>query len=425
VTRTRWRLLAAVALAANAVLIPLAAHGADSGPPPQPANVTRTAYYTASATTSLPQVLVHEFPPGVVCIVVPQACPQGLEQIKTALGINPGIPIPNTPDYQAPQPVLPDTLPVGLFGGKTRYVSDLKFDMPKIASDQKVDRFDLVLEQAPLSFSMESPAFRAAVLTALSTYEEQSPDPVQAFLMSLADQSTPLLTTNVTGIEACLVTKPWQAGNSQDIATAPKTDCLYGTTGVYDAKANTWTFDLSSVAQAWLDGVYPNEGIELHPIGAPNVAYGDPDASTNSLISLTSAGAATGATPQLRVATSAKPSDEAAAPAVTTDSGSGTSSSGGGVLGTNLTAPSSDLLSPAPSPGPVTATLGSTGSKAKTAKLASAHHKSIWYVWLWLPIALIGMLALLQGFETRPVLVSREEGALTRLVSLNRRQPNP
>ena len=107
--RTRWRLLAALALAANAMLIPLAALGADSGPPPQPAAVTRAAYYTASATTSLPQVLVHEFPPGVVCIVVPQACPQGLEQIKQTLGINPGIPIPNTPDYQAPQPVLPNT----------------------------------------------------------------------------------------------------------------------------------------------------------------------------------------------------------------------------------------------------------------------------------------------------------------------------
>jgi hypothetical protein len=423
VNRTRWRLLAALALAANAMLIPLAALGADSGPPPQPAAVTRAAYYTASATTSLPQVLVHEFPPGVVCIVVPQACPQGLEQIKQTLGINPGIPIPNTPDYQAPQPVLPNTLPVGLFGGKTRYVSDLRFDMPKIAADQHVDRFDLVLEQAPLSFSMESPAFRAAVLAALSTYEEKSPDAIQSFLMSLADQSTPALTTNATGIEACLVTKAWQAGDSQDIATAPKTDCLYGTTGKYDTASNTWTFDLSSVAQAWLDGVYPNEGIELHPIGAPNVAYGDPDPSTNSLISLTSAGAATGATPTLRVATSPKPTDDTSTAPAATDTGTDTSGSGG-VLGSSLTAPSSDLLSPAPSTGPVTSTITSGSTKAK-AKLASAHHKSLWYVWLWVPIALVGMLALLQGFETRPVLVSREEGALTRLVSVNRRHPNP
>ena len=424
-SRTRWRLLATFALAASAALVPLAALGADSGPAPQPAKVTRSAYYTAPATTSLPAVLVHEFPPGVVCIVVPQACPEGLQQIKQTLGINPGLPIPATPDYQLPQPVLPNTLPVGLFGGKIRYVSELKFDVPKIDAGQKVDRFDLVLEQAPLSFSMESPAFRAAVLAALSTYEKQSPDPVQSFLMSLADQSTPLLTANVTGIEACLVTKPWQDGTSQDIATAPKTDCLYGTTGKYDAAANTWTFDLSSVAQAWLDGVYPNEGIELHPVGAPNVAYGDPDASTNSLISLTSAGAATGAVPQLRVATSPKPSDDTSTPApAVSDTGSDTGTSGG-VLGSTVSAPSSDLLPASPSTGPVTSTITTGKAKAK-AKLASAHRKSVWWLWLWLPIALIGMLALLQGFETRPATVlAREEGALTRLVALNRRQPNP
>src|SRR5258708_6967517 len=143
-TRNRWRLLGAAALVANGLLIPLSALGADSGPAPQPATVTRAAYYTAPATTSLPQVLVHEFPPGVVCIVVPQACPEGLQQIKKTLGINPGLPIPATPDSQLPQPVLPNTLPVALFGGKVRYVSDLKFDVPKVAADQKIDRFDLV-----------------------------------------------------------------------------------------------------------------------------------------------------------------------------------------------------------------------------------------------------------------------------------------
>jgi hypothetical protein len=423
-TRTRWRLLAALALAANAILVPLAALGADSGPAPQPATVSRSAYYTAPATTSLPQVLVHEFPPGIVCIVVPQACPEGLQQIKAALGFNPGIPIPASPDAQLPQPVLPNTLPVALFGGKPRYVSDLKFDLPKIAPDQKIDRFDLVLAQAPLSFSMESPAFRAAILTALSTYETKTPDPIQAFLTALADQSTPLLTTNVTGIEACLVAQPWQEGTSQDITKAPKTDCLYGTTGVFDAAANTWTFDLSAVAQAWLDGAYPNEGISLGPIGAPNVAYGDPDPSTNFLISLTSAGAATGATPTLKVATSPKTSDSASVPAL-----SDTSSSGGGdVLGSSVSAPSGDLLSAAPSTGGVTPSLGTTSTatpKASKPKLASTHRSSLWYVWLWLPIALIGMLALLQGFEARPATISREEGALTRLVALNRRHRAP
>jgi hypothetical protein len=423
-TRTRWRLVAAAALLSTLFLAPIAASGADTAPPPQPVSFSRQAFYTAPATSSLPQVLVHEFPPGVVCIVVPQACPQGLQQIKQTLGINPGIPIPASPDYQAPQPVLPNTLPVGMLGGKPRYLSFVKFDMPKIAADQKIDRFDLVLGQDQLTFAMESPAFRAAVLTALATYEAKTPDPITAFLTSLADQSTPIVTPKPTGIEACLVAKPWQDGASQDAAKAPKTDCLYGTTGRFDAAANTWTFDLSSVAQAWLDGAYPNEGIYLGPIGAPNVAYGDPDVSTNFLISLTSSGSATGVKPALRVATSPKPTDEvAAAPSPDLSPPSG----GGAVQGATLTAPSSDLstLSPGPvatsAPSPTTRL--STGTKP--GRLASHHQKSLWYAWFWVPVALIGLLALLQGFETTaPGTTGRQEGALTRLVAMAHRSAN-
>jgi hypothetical protein len=423
VSRTRWRLVAAAAFLASAAVAPIAAQGADSAPPAQPVTFSRQAFFTAPATAALPQVLVHEFPPGVVCIVVPQACPEGLQQIKTALGINPGIPIPASPDYQAPQPVLPGTLPVGMLGGKPRYSSFVKFDMPKIGSDQKIDRFDLVLGQDQLTFAFESPAFRAAVLAALSTYEAKSPDPITAFLMSLADQSTPIATPNPTGIEACLVAQPWQDGASQDMAKAPKTDCLYGTTGRFDSAANTWTFDLSSVAQAWLDGAYPNEGIYIGPIGAPNVAYGDPDVSTNFLISLTSSGSATGVKPALRVATSPKPSDEvAAAPSPDLSSAGGA----GEVQGATLTAPSSDLSSL--SPGPVASAASGGGTKLSTttraARLAAHHHKSIWYVWFWVPVVLLGMLALLQGFETTtPATAGREEGALTRLVATRRRPP--
>jgi hypothetical protein len=356
--------------------------------------------------------------------VIPQACPEGLQQIKQTLGINPGIPIPASPDYQAPQPVLPGTLPVGMLGGKPRYLSFVKFEMPKIAADQKIDRFDLVLGQDQLSFAMESPAFRAAVLTALSTYETKTPDPITAFLTSLADQTTPIVKPNPTGIEACLVSKAWQDGASQDAAKAPKTDCLYGTTGRFDSAANTWTFDLSAVAQAWLDGAYPNEGIYLGPIGAPNVAYGDPDASTNFLISLTSSGSATGVKPALRVATSPKPADDVAATPSPDLSSAGSS---GEVQGASLTAPSSDLSTL--SPGPVTSTASGAGSTplstAKKAQLAS-HRKALWYAWLWVPIALIGMLALLQGFETTSqAAVGREEGALTRLVAMKRRSTGP
>ena len=156
--------------------------------------------------------------------------------------------------------MLPNTLPIGMLGGKPRYTSFVKFEMPKIAADQKIDRFDLVFGQDQLTFAMSRPPSRAAVLAALSTYETKTPDPDPGFLTSLADQTTPIVTPNPTGIEACLVTKAWQDGASQDAAKAPKTDCLYGTTGRFDAATNTWTFDLSSVAQAWARWRLPQRG---------------------------------------------------------------------------------------------------------------------------------------------------------------------
>ena len=54
--------------------------------------------------------------------------------------------------------------------------------------------------------------------------------------------------------------------------------------------AGTWVFDLTFAAQAWTEGVdgevLANQGIMLRPLGAPNFAYGDPDFSTNWVVSL-------------------------------------------------------------------------------------------------------------------------------------------
>ena len=59
---------------------------------------------------------------------------------------------------------------------------------------------------------------------------------------------------------------------------------------MFDAAARTWTFDLTFAVQAWTEGtdgdVLPNQGIMLRPVGAPNLAYGDPDFSTNWQVSL-------------------------------------------------------------------------------------------------------------------------------------------
>ena len=102
---------------------------------------------------------------------------------------------------------------------------------------------------------------------------------------------------------------------------------------------------------------------------------------------------------------SRKPVDESVAPPSPESTARGGEAT---CRASSATAPSSDLSTL--SPGPVTSASGSGTTKLSTApksgRLAS-HRKSLWYAWLWVPIALIGMLALLQGFDlTTPVLPS-------------------
>ena len=253
----------------------------------EPAKVEREAYYTAPSDGAVPATLTNEVPPGIVCILIPQVCGTQTQPITTPLG---GVVAPVTqsdlPDYQSPQPVQPGTLPVGMLGGKPRYTSYLKFGLPEIPSGSIVDKFDLVLSETQVSYALESPAFRQAILAGLVTYQTQTPAAFTNFIGSVADQTTPLATNAPTGIELCAVSAAWPAGPSQDSTTQPAKDCIFGANGVRDAAARTWTFDLSLLAQAWLDGTTPNEGIYLGPIGADNLAFGDPDTSTNWQVSL-------------------------------------------------------------------------------------------------------------------------------------------
>ena len=47
----------------------------------RPADVQAQGYYTADTSDALPPILTREFPPGVVCIVVPEACGEDTEPI--------------------------------------------------------------------------------------------------------------------------------------------------------------------------------------------------------------------------------------------------------------------------------------------------------------------------------------------------------
>jgi hypothetical protein len=337
-------------------------------------------------------------------------CGPEVDALKVTLGLDKGLPIPDVPDFALPQPVEPGTLPVGMIGGATRYVSALRFELPSIPQNALVEKFDLVLNESSFTFSIESPAFRAAVLAGLSQYPNQNPAALQAFLQGVAGGNPALAAFEPTGIEACLVRSPFAAGASQDPAQRPQADCLIGATGKRDMAAGTWTFDIAAIVQEWVDGA-PNEGIYFGPLGAQNVAYGDPDPSTNFQISLKTAPAADGTGPRAVVATGEKPPE-------LTDLGITDSGVLGESLGDGPVASVDTFGSPLGTTAPVT----DTGAVAQPAseRRSLPDPSSPWWLWLLVPIGVAGCYALAQALDATPEVASRRAGAMTRLVEARR-----
>ena len=412
----RWRPVLAGLVALLVVIGPMtAARGQESGSA-TPLTIKKEAFYTFEIVGTLPPVLTKQVPPAPVCLVAPaQVCGPEVDALKAALGLDAGVPLPDVPDFQAPQPVEPGTLPVGMIGGATRYVSALQFDLPAIPKNALIEKFELVLDEADLTFSIESPAFRGAVLAALSQYPEQRPEVLQDYLAGLAEQNPALAQFEPTGIEACLVRTAFTAGPSQDSANRPAADCLVGATGKRDAEAGTWTFDIASIVQEWVDGA-PNEGVYFGPLGAQNVAYGDPDPSTNFQVSLkTAADPATG--PRAVVATGEKPPDFV-------DSGLGDTGGGfGDTLGADGGPVDNVNTFGAPLGGTTPATkLDTSGGAAVAASRNSSPGpvRTPWWLWLLVPLGVAGCYALAQALDATPEAATRRAGAMTRLVEARR-----
>lgn len=404
----RWRPLTAAVLTLFAVAGPMNAARTAAQEAPTALKVTKEAFWTNRFAGSLPPVLVKQVPPAPVCLVAPaQVCGPEVDALKATLGLNRGVPVPDVPDFQLPQPVAPGTLPVGMIGGQARYFSAMRFDLPSIPKDALVEKFDLVLKEGQLTFSIQSPAFRGAVLAALSQYPEQNPEALQSYLAGVAAGDPALADFSPTGIEACLIRSTWAAGASQDPATRPQADCLIGGTGVRDEAAGTWTFDIAPIVQAWVDGA-PNEGIYIGPLGAQNVAYGDPDPTTNFQISLQTT---SGDAPAATAAYGEKPPDF-------TDSGTNVLASG---LGEDLSvggpvASVNPFVSSAPSAGVPLSTNPATGEPAASTRDEDTGPASTWWLWLLIPIGVFGGYALTQALDASPEVAARRPGAMTRLV---------
>lgn len=427
-SRTRLRVAGAVIAFALAGGLLIVGAGAGANTVQEPARVSREAYFTHPLTQVTPPLIKAGFPPGTVCLVAglvgaPQLCGEEVQQIGGLLGLSDGLPIPLSPDGEIAQPVVPGTTPVGMLGGQQRYTSLLQLALPALPEGHGFASFELVLRQSGLNFAIESPALRAVVLAALGQVSEQDPAKLVDDIGQALTEGE-LTTESVTGIEACPAVEPWIGGDAQAAAAdgtrLPDTDCLLGTTGVLDPAAGTWTFDLTFAAQAWTGGEpggepLPNEGIVLRPVGAPNLAYGDPDLSTNWVVSLADAAAAEDERPLIRYSTVALTPEGVEGPPAF----DGPSTFDPGVGGV-VELPSFD---PIPSSGPVTPPVASLGGAiraryAERASSAGAGYLPGW-VWLALPLGALGAVLLAQALAASPASSRRRPGALSKLVATN------
>jgi hypothetical protein len=420
-----WRARGAGIAVAVSALALLAVVGAGANTVQEPARISRQAYFTYPLTQVTPPLIRNGFPPGTACLVAglvgaPQLCGTEVQQIGGLLGLSDGLPIPQTPDGDLAQAVVPGTTPIGMLGGQPRYTSLLQLVLPVLPDGQGFASLELVLHQSGLNFAVESPALRDVVLAAIGQVGEQDPEKLVADLTRALTEGD-LTTETVTGIEACPAVEAWTGGSAQGAAVdgtrLPDTDCLVGTTGVYDAAAGTWTFDLTFAAQAWTEAEaggspLPNEGIVLRPLGAPNLAYGDPDLSTNWVVSLADATAAEAERPVIRYSTTPLPDD-----------GAGSSDGSDGFdpgLGEPFLPPFDPLPAPAVSNNPPAVSLGGAISARFGDRASSAGEGYLpGWVWVALPLGALGAWLFAQSLAATPAAARRRPGALSKLVAAN------
>lgn len=390
------------------------------------ASVSREAYFTYPITQTAPPLIRNGFPPATACLVaglagVPQICGTEAQQLSALLGLTDGLPIPVTPDGDLAQPIaLPGTTPVGMFGGQPRYVSLLAFNLPPLQAGQRYGKFELVMRQNGFNFAVESPATRDIVLNIVRQLEDQDPALIADSVTKALTGEIPLNTDTITGIEACPVTTEWNAGRAQGAALdgtrVPKADCLTGTTAVFNSDG-TVTFDLTFAVQAWTEGVdgkaFANQGIILRPVGAPNLAYGDPDFSTNWVVSLAdSTNSDASLRPRVRYETVDDETDAVIDPGGEVDFSDTSGDDSGIDFGTD----DGSALG-GDSGGTGTIDNGGDSSGSGGPKVVASTRKVSTPGWLWflLPLVLIMAFVFDEALSATPAALRRRPGALTAL----------
>jgi hypothetical protein len=397
----------------------------------QPAEVTEEAFWYAPRGEILPDTLVSEFPPGVVCVVRPELCPDGLEPVFDPVeGAEQGL-IEAEEENQQTQPgpgaTNPETLPVSATGGKPDYRSAFVIELPEVPEGKQVDEFQLILTLGDPTYAQSSPMFRQTILAAFTCVRGCQEDQFEK-IPSTDAQEGGLLDVEICPIAA---DAEWEAERGQPAASIPEADCLYGANAQYDEDGTEAVFDLTFAMQAFDEGTAGFNGFLIRPANLPNLAYGDPDVTNNKMLSFEK-------TVHYTIATSDEPEP------VSFDfggDGGGFDASGGGTDGASagFSAPSAgssggDIFSaPAttdPEPGPAApepdvaeAAPGDEQAAAPTDDaqvLAGAQggEPSAWYVWLLVPVFGAGMFLTAQSL-TAPAIVAESagrEGAMSRLI---------
>lgn len=384
-------------------------------PESQPVEITGSAYYTHSAGGAAPDILVEEFPPGVVCILVPETCGEQAEQVTGPLGE--AVPPPESAPDAPAQPVPPDTLPVATLAGAPRYEAALRFKLPALPAGQRVDRFALHLVETQPTYSLDSPAIRQAVLAAVVSLEEEEPAAEEFAKLSEEHPAD----DQFLGVEACPLVAPFQEGPNQPAAEVPETDCVLGANGTRH-EDGTWEWDLTLAAEAWRQGEMANHGILLRPLTAPNLAFGDPDTSTNEQVTF---GLDPETPPTVSAATSEPLAPVALGPEPPREAEAGPAAGGGPARGVGTRRGLPPPPGPAEQPTRTAQTpevaaaepSGGEGGARAAGPGPLPQPRTPWWYWLTLPALLAGAYATTRTLTAEPeVAAAGGAGALTRLM---------
>jgi len=388
-------------------------------------DVVKIALFASPPSDVVPDTLTDSFPPNVLCLVRAAFCPEETDELRGDIADNIGVVDDQAPAEPA-QPVPPDSLAMAFEGGNIRYQSGIKVALPEIDEDARFDSFVVTFKQnSGQTYSYESPAFRQAVQAAVLAAGTQDPDLFQKeFEKSLSENPA---VRQPIGVEACPFTKDFEASPPPQALPDSKIptgedgnvaiDCLYGSNGSYDALTETWTFDLTFAARAWADGTLPDFGLLMRPIGAPNLAFGDPDTSKNAQVVFDLAippradweVAAASAPPPPPPPPPAPVANEQQQPPATTPP------------------PASSTLFPAPQAAAPPAAASPEVAPPTTAPPARvpapvvtmapvAEPGTFWAIWLLVPVFAMGMYMLGQSLLAEPAAATARGGAMTRLI---------